>query len=281
MAQQIPIGPEAKAFNPVLDRARGDHLHEIAHDVAYQRLALVNVVFVGEPQAGDRNWTLIDAGVYGSASFIRAAAQKRFGMDARPAAIVLTHAHFDHVGVLLELAQEWDTPVYAHSLEHPFLNGSESYPKPDPTVGGGVMALLSPLFPRKPIDVGARLRALPDDGSVPNMPGWTWIHTPGHTRGHVSFWRAADRMLIAGDAFITTAQESAYAVALQTTELHGPPAYFTPDWDSARDSVRKLAALQPETAVTGHGHALHGPDFVESLTQLAANFDSVARPKGH
>jgi len=281
MAQQIPIGPEAKAFDPVQDRQRGDHLHEIAHDVAYQRLAIVNVVLVGDPQAGDRKWTLIDAGVYGSAAFIRSAAQARFGANARPAAIVLTHAHFDHVGVLLDLAEQWDTPIYAHPLEHPFLNGSESYPPPDPGVGGGMMALLSPLYPRKPVDVGARLRALPDDGSVPTMPGWTWIHTPGHTRGHTSFWRPADKLLIAGDAFITTAQESAYAVALQKTELHGPPAYFTPDWDSARESVRKLAALQPETAVTGHGHALHGADFTASLTQLAANFDDVARPKGH
>lgn len=281
MAQQIPISPRAKAFDATADRARGDHVHELCDDVAYQRLAIVNVVFVGAPHAGDRNWTLIDAGVYGSAAFIKSAARARFGDNARPAAIVLTHAHFDHVGVLLDLAEEWDAPVYAHPQEHPYLDGSLSYPPPDPGVGGGVMALLSPLYPRKPIDIGARLRALPDDGSVPTMPGWRWIHTPGHTEGHVSLWRESDRLLIAGDAFITTAQESAYAVALQKPELHGPPTYFTPDWTSARDSVVTLAALEPRTAVTGHGPALHGPDFTAALKALAENFDQVARPKGH
>ena len=41
------------------------------------------------------------------------------------------------------------------------------------------------------------------------MPGWRWVHTPGHTAGHVSLFRDADRTLIAGDAFVTTKQESA------------------------------------------------------------------------
>lgn len=76
------------------------------------------------------------------------------------------------------------------------------------------MPLLAPLFPRRPIDVSRWLQRLPEDGSVPQMPGWRWIHTPGHTPGHISFWRERDRTIIAGDAFITTNQESAYAVAV-------------------------------------------------------------------
>jgi hypothetical protein len=52
-----------------------------------------------------------------------------------------------------------------------------------PHCGGGVMPPLAPLFPRGPIDVSRWLQALPDDGSVPQMPGWHWIHTPGHTPG--------------------------------------------------------------------------------------------------
>jgi glyoxylase-like metal-dependent hydrolase (beta-lactamase superfamily II) len=71
------------------------------------------------------------------------------------------------------------------------------------------MARLSPLYPRGPVNVSGRLRALPADGSVPGMPGWRWVHTPGHTPGHVSLWRESDRTILAGDAFITTRQESA------------------------------------------------------------------------
>jgi len=221
---------------------------------------------------------LIDAGIIGTISTLVASAKARFGADARPAAIVMTHGHFDHVGGLPDLAEQWDVPVYAHSLELPYLNGSKSYPPPDPSVGGGMMARLSPLFPRGPIDVGDRLRALPEDGGVPHMPGWRWIHTPGHAPGHVSLWRESDRSLIAGDAFITTAQESAYAAATQEPELHGPPVYFTPDWVAARASVERLAALEPEVALTGHGQPIQGPALREALHRLANEFDQVAIP---
>jgi glyoxylase-like metal-dependent hydrolase (beta-lactamase superfamily II) len=252
---------------------------EIRPDVAYRRLAIVNVVFFGEARGGDRRWVLIDAGLFGMKRLITGAAAERFGDAGRPEAIVLTHAHFDHVGVLEDLAEEWDVPIYAHPLEHPYLNGTASYPPPDPTVGGGLVALSSPLFPRSPVDVGARLRALPQDGGVPGMPGWRWIHTPGHAPGHVSLWREQDRTLIVGDAFVTTRQESAYAAATQEPELHGPPMYFTPDWRSARESVRRLAALEPEVVITGHGRAMQGPLMREGLHRLAAEFDQVAVPK--
>ncbi len=141
-------------------------------------------------------------------------------------------------------------PVYAHPLEHPYLNGQASYPPADPLVGGGAMALLSPLYPRSPVDVGARLHRLPADLSVPGMPGWQWVHTPGHTPGHVSLWRESDRTLIAGDAIVTTGQESAYAVMTQRLEMHGPPRYLTPDWMEAEASVKRLSDLKPELIVT-------------------------------
>ena len=145
-------------------------------------------------------------------------------------------------------------------------------------MGGGLTALLSPLFPRGPVDVRDRLRLLPEDGSVPPMPGWRWLHTPGHSVGQVSLWREADRALIAGDAFVTTAQESAYAAVTQEPELHGPPKYFTHDWQAARESVRRLAALAPELAVTGHGRAMRGEAMREALQTLARDFDRLAVP---
>jgi glyoxylase-like metal-dependent hydrolase (beta-lactamase superfamily II) len=91
------------------------------------------------------------------------------------------------------------------------------------------MSLLSPLFPTSPVDVSTRLQLLPEDHSVPPMPGWSWLHTPGHSPGHVSLWRESDRLMIVGDAFTTTKQESVYAAVTQEPEMHGPPMYFTPD----------------------------------------------------
>ena len=276
MTQQIPMSPSARA-----DRAEShDHTLEIAPDLAYQRHAIVNVVYWGTPLAGDRNWVLIDAGIMGSMSAIERAATERFGPGARPDPIVLTHGHFDHVGVLEDLAEKWDVPVYAHALEASYLNGRATYPPPDPGVGGGLIALSSSLFPTAPVDVGSRLRLLPEDGSVPPMPGWKWLHTPGHAPGHVSFWREADRSLIVGDAFVTTAQESAYSVATQEPELHGPPKYFTPEGDKAGESVRKLAALEPELVVTGHGRAVRAGQMRAALQELALRFEDVTVPQG-
>ncbi len=271
MAQQIPMSQ-----SDVTGDAQDDGTMEVAPDLAYLRLAIVNAVFWGMP--GARDWVLIDAGVVGMAGRIRRVAAERFGADVPPAAIVLTHGHFDHVGALEELARGWDVPVYAHPLEMPYLDGSASYPPPDPTVGGGLTALLSPLFPRGPVDVRDRLRPLPEDGSVPPMPGWRWLHTPGHSVGQVSLWREADRALIAADAFVTTAQESAYAAVTQEPELHGPPKYFTHDWQAARESVRRLAALAPELAVTGHGRAMRGEAMREALQLLARDFNRLAVP---
>jgi glyoxylase-like metal-dependent hydrolase (beta-lactamase superfamily II) len=140
------------------------------------------------------------------------------------------------------------------------------------------MSWLSPLYPTRPVDVSERLRPLPEDGSVPGMPGWRWLHTPGHSPGHVSLWRESDRMLIAGDAFITTRQESAYAAIAQTPEMHGPPMYFTPDWERAQQSVQALAQLSPQTVVTGHGQAMRGPEMRAALNELADRFDEIAVP---
>ena len=275
MAQQVPVDESAVTGVAVPEEAT----NEVAPDLAYRRLALVNVVFIGLPLTGAGEWVLVDAGLPGTAGLIAGAAAARFGDEGPPAAILLTHGHFDHVGALHSLAQRWQVPIYAHPAEHPYLDGRQSYPPPDAAAGGGIMSAMAPLYPRGPIDVSGWLRALPADGSVPELPGWRWLHTPGHAPGHVSFWRESDRTLVAGDAFITTAQESVYAVMTQAPELHGPPMYYTPDWAAARASVETLAALEPERVVTGHGVAMQGPAMREALHRLAQDFDSVAVPE--
>jgi glyoxylase-like metal-dependent hydrolase (beta-lactamase superfamily II) len=250
-------------------------LDSIAAGLVGLRILFVNVFAV----AGEAGWTLIDAGLSGSAGRIRRWATDHFGA-APPNGIVLTHAHFDHVGAIDDLIESWSVPVYAHPEELPYLTGERSYPPPDPSVGGGMMARMASLYPRRPIDLGARVRELPADGSIPVLPGWRWVHTPGHTAGHVSLFRDLDRTLIVGDAFCTTKQESFFAaVATQRPELHGPPAYFTTDWDAARDSVERLASLQPAFIAPGHGQPMAGDETMRSLVQLSERFDNVARPE--
>ena len=110
------------------------------------------------------------------------------------------------------------------------------------------------------------------------MAGWRWIPTPGHSPGHVSFFREADRTLIVGDAFVTTKQESAIAALSQRPELHGPPSYFTPDWEAAGRSVERLAALEPLRVITGHGPPMQGERMLNGLHDLARNFERLAVP---
>lgn len=252
--------------------------HSVTSDLAYLRTGIVNLYLYGRPGEPSGSWVLIDAGLPGSAHRIIRTAEEWIGPGARPAAIVLTHGHFDHVGALRVLAERWDVPVYAHRLELPYLTGLSPYPPPDPTVGGGAMAALSRFYPRGPIDLGTRVQPLPEDGSVPGMPGWRWIHTPGHTPGHVAFFRDEDRTLVAGDAFVTTRQESARAVLAQRPELHGPPAYYTSDWESARRSVQRLAGLEPLRVATGHGPPMEGPEMLADLQKLARHFEWLAVP---
>ena len=263
---------EGKANTPLQSPLR-----QAAPGVYYKRILFVNIALIGEP---GEPWVLVDTGLPGYTGTILEAAETLHGPNARPEAILLTHGHFDHVGSLEALLEHWPgVPVYAHELELPYLKGKSSYPPPDPTVGGGIMPIASLTFPRGPIDIGGRVKELPSGGRVPGIDGWQWLHTPGHAPGHVSFWRGKDKVLVAGDVVVATKQESAYAVATQTPELHGPPKYFTQDWIAARQSAEKVAKLRPRVLITGHGPALSGPDVAIELEDLARHFVKRAVPK--
>ncbi|RTQ91935.1 MBL fold metallo-hydrolase [Lysinibacillus telephonicus] len=250
---------------------------EVTPDIYAYTIQVVNLCMVGE-KGKATGWTLIDAGMPKSAEAIIKEAENRFGENARPNAIVLTHGHFDHVGAIVELIEHWDVPVYAHEAEIPYLTGKKSYPEPDSTVEGGLVAKISPYFPNDPINLGTHVKPLPVDGTIPPLKDWVWIHTPGHSPGHVSFFRESDRSLIVGDAFVTVKQESLFKVLVQDKEISGPPRYLTTDWQQAWDSVKKLESLKPAVAITGHGAPMEGDDLKLQLQCLAIDFDTVAIP---
>ncbi len=253
---------------------------EITSEILVLQFTIVNAFLVGNPKAGNKKFVLVDTGLENSGNFIIKAAEERFGTESRPEAIILTHGHFDHVGSVIQLSQHWDVPVYIHELEIPYITGKKEYPVGDPTVGGGMVAEMSPTFPHTSIDIGYRAVALPADGSIPSMPEWRWIYTPGHTEGHISLFRESDRVLIAGDAFSTTKQESLWSVLTQKEQISGPPAYLTVDWKAAKDSINRLKELNPNIVLPSHGKPMEGKEIMEHLNMLVNDFDEISKPEG-
>lgn len=252
---------------------------EVTKDIMLLNFTVVRACMVGDPNSNNKEWVLIDTGLENSADFIVESAEKRFGKNNPPKSIILTHGHFDHVGSVIKLFKLWKAPVYIHKLELPFVTGSKDYPKGDPTVDEGMVAKMSPTFPHTSIDLGSHVSALPEDGSVPGMPDWKWILTPGHTEGHVSLFREKDRVLIVGDAFSTTKQESLISMITQREQISGPPKYLTTDWEKAEKSVRLIRDLKPALVIPSHGKPMSGEEVTEHLNMLVNNFDEIAKPK--
>jgi glyoxylase-like metal-dependent hydrolase (beta-lactamase superfamily II) len=254
-------------FLTIMDKSKNVKYFQVAQGVWGMKIGFVNVFMIANRRGVAKGWVLVDAGLRGSAKKIISMAESIFGPGTKPAAIILTHGHFDHVGGLEELLTYWDVPVYAHPLEIPYLNGSSSYPPADPTVGGGLMSLLSFLYPRKPVDLIGKVRSIDMQDCIAELPEWRCIHTPGHTPGHVSLFLPLNATLIAGDTFVTTKAESAFYALRAIKKMSGPPKYFTTDWDAAEQSVKKLLALEPRMAATGHGPVVRGKELQTSRAE--------------
>jgi len=245
-------------------------MHEIAPDVAIVPMLIANAYLTGNAAS----WILVDTGVPGSHGRILRAAARRFGAASRPNAIVLTHGHFDHAGAAAALADKWAVPVFVHPLEFPFLTGRSHYPPLDSSPPG-FFSWLSRFFPSSTVDLGHRLVPLDLDQPPGGLAGWTCHYTPGHTMGHVAFFRAGDSVLLAGDAVTTMNLDSVIGTLLKRGELCRPPVPATMDWIQTRRSVQELAALRPRVVAAGHGMPIQ--DAADAFARLAAQFPLPVR----
>ncbi len=160
--------------------------------------------------------------------------------------IALTHHHFDHIGCLSRLGAGEST-VFAHPLDADVIRGDRAIP--GLSVGGvrkAALSVLRPVLfggdpPRSGVD-----REIVAGDEIPGTGGLRAVHTPGHTAGHVSFIHAGKRILFVGDA------------AANQRRLGLPPPFMTEDMREAKHSLGKIAALDFDTAVFGHGKVISG-----------------------
>ena len=168
----------------------------------------------------------------------------------------LTHAHPDHQGASKYVCEELGIPFWvgekdADAAENPKLIGERQPNHP-------IAQLMVKVFtgPGHPVD-----RKLREGDEV---AGFKVLDVPGHSAGHVAFWREDDGVLIAGDVFNTH-----NSLTLFPRGIRLPFDFFTPDPARNRESAKRLGALEPKLLLVGHGPPLRDTkrivEFCESL----------------
>jgi glyoxylase-like metal-dependent hydrolase (beta-lactamase superfamily II) len=231
-----------------------------------------NIYFVRSEAA----WFLVDAGWQSDRARIEQTAIQLFGVGSRPGGILLTHCHPDHAGAALDLARGWDREVLMHPAELPIATGDfEAMRACAGPLDRWVVLPIMRAMGRKRREavlsrssMGEVARAFDPGGEVPGLPGWQCLPTPGHTPGHVAYYRPADRVLISGDALVTLRVNSP-AGLLGRQGLSGPPCYTTWDRQAARDSVVAMARLEPTVLCPGHGTPVTGPHLAAAIRAFA------------
>jgi hydroxyacylglutathione hydrolase len=156
----------------------------------------------------------------------------------------LTHAHPDHQGASREVCQALGVPLWCHADDADAMEqGTIPSTQPDHPIN----RVIDRFWLGPPHPVARRLQ----EGE--EIAGFEVLHVPGHSPGHVAFWRERDRALIMGD--VLTNMDTITALP----GLHEPQWFFTPDPERNRESARRLAALEPELVCFGHGRPLRDP----------------------
>ncbi len=198
------------------------------HQIALVPRDGINAYVVGE--------VLVDAGIKGSAKKILNAVE---GRALRT--LAFTHAHVDHVGGAQRVRDALSLEVLAGARD------VEAVQSGTPVVADSALGGL--LAKGGAFDGVAVDRALREGDEV---AGFYVLDTPGHSPGHIAFWRESDRTLICGDVFFNM------NVFTTVPGLRWPLGLPTVDPERNRASGAKLAALEPETVLFGHGPPLTG-----------------------
>ena len=159
---------------------------------------------------------------------------------------LITHAHADHVGGSRRVCSELAVPAFCGAGD------AEAVRAGKPVAASPVQAL----FRWKPVDVSRELAEGDEIG-----PSFTVLDVPGHSPGHIALWRERDRTLICGDVFLN--------LGFYTTlpGLNEPPGLFTVDVARNRDAARRLAELEPQLVLFGHGEPLRDPAKLAAFAQ--------------
>ena len=177
-------------------------------------------------------------------------------LEGRPlSAHALTHAHPDHQGASHAVCEKFGVPFWVGekdvaAAEDPKLIGER---QPD--------HFMAQLFAKTMTGPAHRVDRVLREGD--EVASFKVIDVPGHSAGHVAFWRESDGVLVLGDVL-----NSADVYTL-IPGLREPKDYFTPDPAENRRSARKLAALEPKLVLFGHGPPVRDTkkfvDFVHGL----------------
>lgn len=205
-------------------------------------------------------FTVYDGGIHGMADAIKEAARQLGGEVKR---MVLGHAHEDHRGS----ASEIGVPVLCHEAERADAerelepdDGRYDISKMDSPVMRTVMPRLLKVWDGGPVKIADTLTEGDD------VAGFTAKHTPGHAPGQIALWRESDRLALVSDTLYTLDPDT------WKTPYGGPRIphrAFTTDRDAARDSVLKIAALEPKAVWAGHANPVVG-DCKAQLEHAAA-----------
>ena len=159
----------------------------------------------------------------------------------------LTHAHFDHYGSSHAVCTTLGIPLWCGEKDVEAVEAGKM-------VGGPRNSML-PAGKAHPV-----ARALREGDEV---AGFTVLDTPGHSPGHVSYWRESDRVLICGDVMW------GYNPFFFTGSIREPYPLFSPDAVENRRSARRLAELRPALVLFGHGAPLREPSrFADAVAKL-------------